>query len=108
MAFHDAVLKHNVLPAHRHPATTPYKDWSGKKFDIITNPLLSFGTVIMAHLPVADQTALSGKAFLSYYVGTAPNYRGGILLYNPASQRTIIRRTYEVIGDKAHNHCNLM
>ncbi len=61
----------------------------------------------MAHIPISEQTALSGKAFKSYYIGCAPNYRGGILLYNPTTQRTIIRRSFKVIGDNEHTPLQL-
>ncbi len=106
MAYHDAIMKYNITPPHRNPTTTPYELWHGEKYDILNNPLLPFGTIIMAHLPLSEQTTLSGRAFISYYVGCAPNYRGGILLYNPATQRTIIRRSYKVIGDKLEQPMN--
>ncbi len=107
MAFHDAVLKYNATPTHRDPTTTPYTEWTGKKHDLLNNPLLAFGTIVMAHLPIEQQHALSGRSFEAYYVGCAPDYRGGILLYNPVSKRTIIRRSYKVLGDNAQPAMNL-
>ncbi len=107
MAFHDVVLKYNATPTHRNPLTTPYTEWTGKKHDLLNNPLLAFGTIVMAHLPIEQQHALSGKSFEAYYVGSAPDYRGGILLYDPLSKRTIIRRSYKVLGDNAQEDMNL-
>ena len=100
MCFHDALIKYNTIPNHKNPTTTPYIQWYGKKFDLLNNPYLPFGTIVMAHIPLEQQTALSGRSFETYYVGCAPNFRGGILLFDPITHRTIIRRTYKVMGDK--------
>ena len=61
MCFHDAILKHNAIPNHNITTTTPYLEWHGKIFDLLYNPLLPFGTIVMAHIPVDEQTALSGN-----------------------------------------------
>ena len=52
-----------------------------------------------AWLPIDRQTVLSGRSIQTYYTGMAPDYeKGGILLFNPITKRTIIRRTYKVMG----------
>ena len=52
----------------------------------------------MAHRPLELQTAISGRSFMTYSVGCAPGYKGGILLFNPNTKRYIVRRTFKVIG----------
>jgi len=53
---------------------------------------------VRAHIPVDLQTALSGRSFETYSVGCAPGYKGGILLMNPNTKRTIVRRTFRDTG----------
>ena len=52
----------------------------------------------MAHCPLDLQTGLSGRSFITYSVGCAPGYKGGILLFNPTTKRYIVRRTFKVMG----------
>ena len=52
----------------------------------------------MAWIPLKDQTSLSGRSIKTYYVGMAGGHKGGILLYNPLTKHTIIRRSYKVMG----------
>jgi len=49
-----------------------------------------------AHTPAALQTKLSSinNAQLYYYVGSGPFHKAGIMLYNPKSKQTIIRRSF--------------
>ena len=54
----------------------------------------------MAHRPVDLQTGLSGRSFVTYSVGVAPEYKGGLLLFNPETKRYIVRRSFKVIGPK--------
>ena len=63
-----------------------------------TTPILPFGTRVLAHLPLKLQTALSGRAFDTIYVGRAPGVKGAIKLFNPSSKRIILRRTFKVLG----------
>ena len=66
---------------------------------MLKQPLLEFGCIVMAHVPLALQGVLSGRAVETYYVGAHINGRhGGMLLYNPLTKKTIVRRTFRVLG----------
>jgi len=54
----------------------------------------------MAHVPLSLQRThgkASPRAIPAIYIGEAPGVKGGILLFNPATKRTFIRRTFKVI-----------
>ena len=72
--------------------------WYGHDFNLSTYPLLRFGSVVMAHVPVSQQVALGSRSFQTYAVGVAPGVKGGVRWYNPATKRIIIRRSFKVIG----------
>ena len=59
---------------------------------------LTFKLRVLAHLPLNLQTAISGRAFETIYVGRAPGVKGAIKLLNPSSKRIILRRTFKVLG----------
>ena len=98
MAFTDTLFKINLHPRLSHPTTTPYETWHGRKMDLKSTPLIPFGTMVQAHVPLSLQTALSGRSFPTYAVGTCPNHRGGILLFNPRTMRTIVRRSFKLMA----------
>jgi hypothetical protein len=53
----------------------------------------------MAHIPTSNQGMLTGRAVETYYVGVHANGRhGGLLLYNPVTKHTIVRRSFRVMG----------
>jgi hypothetical protein len=52
----------------------------------------------MAHRPLVLQKGISGRSFETHYVGAAPAHKNGILLFNPTTHRSIIRKTFKVIG----------
>jgi hypothetical protein len=103
MAYMDAVFKYNHLPRRSLNFKTPEYLWSNKKLDLLTTPFLPFGSVVMAHRPLDLQTGLSGRSFITYSVGCAPGYKGGILLFNPSTKRYIVRRTFKVMGPTMPN-----
>ena len=98
MAFHDVLSKMNIFSTTDNPSESPFFLWYGFKYNLIDNPCIPFGSVVMAHLPLKDQTALSGRCIRTYYIGIAPDHKGGILLYNPKTKRTIVRRTFKIMG----------
>lgn len=55
----DVVYKMNVIPTHDDPTVTPYFRWYGSHFDPLANPLLPFGSIVYAHIPIPLQTTLS-------------------------------------------------
>ena len=59
---------------------------------MLKQPILDFGCVVMAHIPLDKQGMLTGRAVETYYVGVHANGRhGGLLLYNPVTKHTIVR-----------------
>ena len=62
------------------------------------SPLLPFGCRVMAHIPSFLQSKLSDNAVLHYYVGSAPFHKGGIMLFNPKTKQTIVRRRFHQLN----------
>ena len=54
----------------------------------------------MAHIASVNQSKLSDNAVLHYYVGPAPYHQQGILLFNPKTNQTIVRRSFKQIDNK--------
>jgi hypothetical protein len=99
MCFHDCRYKGNLQPTLKRPNKSPYSIWNnGKVVDLKNTPLLPFGSIVMAHIPLNLQTTLGGRSHETYYVGCAQGYKGGVMLYNPLTKRQIVRRTFKVIG----------
>ena len=99
MCFHDTLFKMDLMPHASDPTKNSYMLWYDKTYDMLKQPLLEFGCIVMAHVPLALQGMLSGRAVETYYVGAHINGRhGGMLLYNPLTKKTIVRRTFRVLG----------
>jgi len=99
MCYLDIIHKMDLMPNPDDPSTNPYMLWYGKPYDLLKQPVLDFGCVVMAHVPLSQQGNLSDKAIETYYVGCHIDGRhGGILLYNPKSKHTITRRSFRVMG----------
>ena len=99
MCLHDVLFKMNLMPHPKDPTTNAYHMWYDKPYDMIKQPILDFGCIVMAHIPLKDQGMLTGRAIETYYVGPHDNGRhGGVLLYNPKTKHTIVRRTFRVMG----------
>ena len=60
--------------------------------------MFTFGSVIVAYVPLKQQLISSPKPILHYAVGTGMGRQGGLRLFNSATKREIIRQTYKVIG----------
>jgi len=89
----------DLMPHANDPTTNSFLIWYGKAYDLLKKPLLEFGCIVMAHVPLALQGMLSGRAIETYYVGAHINGRhGGMLLFNPITKHTIVRRTFRVLG----------
>jgi hypothetical protein len=89
----------DLMPHPDDPTTNAYHMWHGKPYDMLKQPILDFGCIVMAHIPLKDQGMLTGRAMETYYVGPHNNGRhGGVLLYNPKTKHTIVRRTFRVMG----------
>ena len=97
-AYYHCVDTQNMLPSLLSPATTPQLLWDNKKIDLRETPILPFGCVVKAHIPLNLQTVISGRCFDGIVVGRAAGHRGGLLIFNPRTRRTVIRRTYKIMG----------
>jgi len=100
-ALSDVIAKLNNIPRkhlswYRH--STPYFQWFGINYDFINTPLIPFGCRVMAHTPVQLQTKLGDNSILHYYVGPAPYHKQGVLLYNPKTKSTIVRRSFHQLN----------
>jgi len=100
LAYKDILFKNNILPHSTNHTTTPYEEWFGKKVDLKNTPMLPFGTLVNAHIPLQLQQIFSGRAIETIAVGCAEHNIGGIQLFNPKTKRIIIRRTFKALGDK--------
>jgi len=97
-AYNDIIMKSNILPTILRPTTTPYELWHGSKLDLKVTPMLPFGSVVMAHIPLALQRSLGPRSVETFVVGCSLAHVGGLLLYNPTTKRVIIRRSFKTIG----------
>ena len=91
---HNATL-HNITSGNNN--SSPYHLWHGTPFDLIKTPILPFGSIVTAHRPLADQTALSGRSREAIFVGIAPTYAGGITTPATFKSLKIIRTDNEFI-----------
>jgi hypothetical protein len=97
-AYNDIIMKSNILPTILRPTTTPYELWHGYKLDLKVTPMLPFGSVVMAHIPLALQRSLGPRSVETFVVGCSLAHVGGLLLYNPTTKRVIIRRSFKTLG----------
>ena len=98
MALMDIITKWNIFPSIGTPNVSPYELWFGYKYNLNHNPIVPFGSVVYAHIPLDDQTAMSGRSIRTFHVGFAQGHKGGILLFNPVTKRTIVRRSFKIMG----------
>ena len=70
--------------------------------------MVPFGSIVMAHIPLKDQTVLGGRCIRTSYVGIAHNHKGGILLYCPKTKRTIVRRSFRIMGPSDQPDSNIL
>ncbi len=98
MCYHDVINKLDMMPHPRDPTTTPYEMWYGEKMSLLHNPSIPFGSIVKAHVSLESQSSFSGRSIDTIYVGMAHGKHGGILLFNPVTNRTIVRRSFRVMG----------
>ncbi len=60
--------------------------------------MLPFGPIVMAHVPVHLQSTLHPKNICMIAVGSSCIHQGGILLYNPLTNKVVTRRTFKQLG----------
>ena len=61
---------------------------------------MPFGSVIAAHKPLADQTALSGRSIEAIFIGVAHSHVNAVLLFNPATKRSFVRHSFKYLCDE--------
>ena len=98
MAYTDYIMKANFMGSLHGPKECPYELWTGKHPDILKLPMIPFGSVVMAHIPLDQPTTNGPKSIKTYAVGTALGHQGGLRQFNPRTKREVIRRTYKVLG----------
>ena len=62
MAYADMINKSNILVTSSRPDISPYELWYNKKLDFTKLPMLPFGSVVMAHIPLHNQFALGHRS----------------------------------------------
>ena len=98
LAYMDCLFKRSLLPRRSLNGSSPYYEWHGRHVNLQDTPMLPFGSIVMAHIPLSQQTNLGGRAFETYSVGCAPAHKEGLSLFNPITKRYVIRRTVKVLG----------
>ena len=88
----------NSMNSSKHPSCSRNVKFGGKKVDLLDTPLIPFGSVVYAHIPTKNQTALGFKCIETVSFGSADGVKGGIILYNLKTKKRIIRRTFKVMG----------
>ena len=99
MVYKDVIMKSNILPMI-NMRTTPYQLWN-ETFDPINLdlfPILPFGSIVMAHISVHLQSTVHPKSIGMIAVGSSLIHQGGILLYNPLTNKVVTRRTFKQLG----------
>jgi len=99
MALHDCVFKRNAVIVDHADHKSSWELFEGHPYDFNSHPIFPFGTVLLAHIPTKHQSGIGPRAREVYYVGPAPDVKGGIQLYVPKTHRVIIRRTFKYVGD---------
>jgi hypothetical protein len=99
-AYRHCVDLYNIRPRAALSNQSPYFIYYQKPYDFKVNPMFPFGSVIMGHIPLELQHAMSGRANEMYFEGIAHDYNNGIKLYNPETKATVTRHTYAYVDAK--------
>jgi hypothetical protein len=104
LAYTDSVDMWNSCPTPAHPTLSPYQLYDKVTPDALASPFLPWGTHVVGHIPLVNQTthSLRGKEYL--YVGRDTDNFGAIQLLNPQTKRVITRRTFKVMGSHPVKH----
>ena len=90
-------MKANLMGCVHGSAQCPHELWTGKHPNVLKLPMISFGSVVMAHIPLDQQTIDGSRSILHYAVGTAVGHPSGLRLISPATKRVVIQRTYKAL-----------
>ena len=97
MCYEDVIMKANIVGSLQS-SRSPYELWTGKTIDMLQTPMLPFGAIVMAHIPLVLQESLGPRSVKTYAIGISLQHDGGLLLFNPSTKRVIIRRTFKTLG----------
>jgi hypothetical protein len=90
---------YNSLPTAKHPATSPNFLYLGQTHDAASSPILPYGSIVVAQIPLARQTTHSGRGLELVCVGCSPHNFGDVILYNPKTKRCVTRRSIRYLGN---------
>ena len=96
-SYRHCIDLYNIRPRASLSGTSPYYLYYKRPYNFKVNPIFPFGSVIMGHIPLDSQTALSGRADEMFFEGIAHDFNNGIKLYNPVSKQTVTRHTYAFV-----------
>ena len=64
MAYEVYIMKANLMGSLHGPMQSPYELWTGKHPDVLKLPMVPFGSVVMAHIPLDQQTSDGPRSIL--------------------------------------------
>ena len=97
-AYTDHIIKSNFMGSVHSNQRSPHELWTGEKPDLNKSPLIPFGSIVMAHIPLALQNVESGRSKMTYCIGTSLVHNQGLILWNPETKKSTIRRTFKMLG----------
>ena len=97
--FEDDTDMYNMLLTSRHPTKSPYQLYDNLTVDASKSPLLPYGTIVVAQIPLKHQTLQTGRGLEMIVVGRYAAGYEGVRLWNPKTRRSVIRRSIKVMGD---------
>jgi hypothetical protein len=100
LSWQHAVDMRNILPRKRFNGMTPYEKWFGLPYDLLKHPTVPFGSVVMSHIPLDQQTALSGRSIEGIAIGPSFEHDFGLRIFNPLTKRESIRHSYRNFGEQ--------
>ena len=99
LSWQHAVDMRNILPRKRLLGKTPYEKWFGRPYDLVKHPTIPFDSVVFSHIPLDQQTALSGRSIEGVAVGPSFEHDFGLRIFNPLTKRESIRHSYRNMGE---------
>ena len=87
LSWQHAVDMRNILPRKRLLGKNPYEKWFGRPYDLVKHPTIPFGSVVFSHIPLDQQTALSGRSIEGVAVGPSFEHDFGLRIFNPLTKR---------------------
>ena len=71
MVYEDYIVKANLMGSLQGLTQCPYPLWTGKQPDALQLTMIPFGSVVMAHIPLDQQTTDAPCSILHYAVRTS-------------------------------------